>query len=410
MNVSSHTVVIVGASLAGVRAAETLRTEGFTDRIVLVGVEHHMPYDRPPLSKKFLSGEWDADRVALRKPEMLEALAVEWHLGSRATHLDVAGSSVQLDNGESITYDGLIICTGGQARSIPVPDGMSGVHVLRTLDDATRLREELKGNVVVIGAGFIGLEAAATATQRGCAVTVLEGLEAPLVRGLGVEMGSAIADVHRRHGVGVRCGVRVEGLEGDTRVTEVRLDDGEVIPADVVVVGIGVAPATAWLDDSGLILRDGVVCDEYLCAGPERVFAAGDVARWPNPLFVDIEADMRVEHWTTAAEQGAAAAKNLLARLSGKTPVPFATVPFFWSDQFEARIQFLGRATAGATAQVVAGDPATGTWCAAYFADERLVGVLGVSMPRLVMPARALLGTHTSRTEALAHFAAATGP
>ena len=287
---------------------------------------------------------------------------------------------------------------------------MAGVHVLRTLDDATKLREELTGNVVVIGAGFIGLEAAATATQRGCNVTVLEGLEAPLVRGLGPEMGSAIADVHRRHGVSVRCGVRVAGLEGAGRVTGVRLDGGEVVPADVVVVGIGVVPATAWLDDSGLTLRDGVVCDEFLCAGPDRVFAAGDVARWPNPLFVDLEPDMRVEHWTTAAEQGAAAAKNLLARLKGEQPTPFGTVPFFWSDQFEARIQFLGRATADARPEVVAGDPASGTWCAAYVAADRLVGVLGVSMPRLVMPARALLAVHTSRADALAHFAAVTSP
>jgi len=407
-------VVIVGASLAGVRAAETLRTDGFTGRIVMVGAEQHMPYDRPPLSKKFLSGEWDADRVALRKQEMLDALALEWRLGVAATALDTVAGRLTLADGSEISYDGLIICTGGTARTIPVPNSMAGVHVLRTLDDATHLRAELTGNVVVIGAGFIGLEAAATASMRGCTVTVLEGLEAPLVRGLGPAMGDAIGDVHRRHGVDVRCGVRVAGFEGTSRVSGVRLDsdldsDG-VIPADVVVVGIGVAPATQWLETSGLTLGDGVVCDEFLCAGPERVFAAGDVVRWPNRLFADVEPDMRVEHWTTAAEQGAAAAKNLLARLRGEEPQAFVTVPFFWSDQFEARIQFLGRATAATTAEVVAGDPTSGSWCAAYFAGDRLAGVLGVSMPRLVMPARALLSTHTTRTEALAHFAAATSP
>lgn len=403
-------IVIVGASLAGVRAAETLRTDGFTGHIVMVGAETHMPYDRPPLSKKFLSGEWDTDRVALRKQEMLDALAIEWRLGVAATALDTTAHRLTLDDGSEISYDGLIICTGGTARTIPVPGSMSGVHVLRTLDDATRLREELTGEVVVIGAGFIGLEAAATATQRGCRVTVLEGLEAPLVRGLGAAMGGAIGDVHRRHGVDLRCGVRVSGLEGTSRVLGVRLDGGEVVPADVVVVGIGVAPATQWLETSGLTLGDGVVCDQFLCAGPERVFAAGDVARWPNRLFADLEPDMRVEHWTTAAEHGAAAAKNLLARVRGEAPQDFVTVPFFWSDQFEARIQFLGSATAATTAEVVAGDPATGSWCAAYFAGDRLTGVLGVSMPRLVMPARALLAKHTTRAEALAHFAAATSP
>ena len=367
---------MVGASLAGVRAAETLRTEGFAGRVVMVSADHHMPYDRPPLSKKFLSGEWDADRVALRKPEMLEALNLEWRRGVVAIRLDTDAKVVHLADGSAISHDGIVLCTGGTARTIPVPAGMSGVHVLRTLDDATALRAELTGNVVVIGAGFIGLEAAATANQRGCHVTVLEGLEAPLVRGLGAPMGAAIAEVHRRHGVDVRCSVRVESLEGTDRVTGVRLAGGEVIPADVVVVGIGVAPAVEWLADSGLTLRDGIVCDEFLCAGPDHVFAAGDVARWPNALFAHVEPDMRVEHWTTAAEQGAAAAKNLVARLRGEEPVPFTTVPFFWSDQFEARIQFLGRATAEATAEVVAGDPATGTWCAAYFVADRLTGVL----------------------------------
>lgn len=404
-----QTVVIVGASLAGVRAAETLRMSGFSDRIVMIGNEPHMPYDRPPLSKKFLAGEWDADRVALRKPEMFEELKAEWLLGRTATSLDTSARTVILDNSDTLSYDGLIVATGGLARRLPAQPDLAGIHVLRTLDDATNLRAELNGNVVVIGAGFIGLEAAATARAAGCQVTVLEGFEAPLIRGLGAEMGQAIGDVHRRHGVEIRCNVRVDGFEGTTRVTGVRLADGEVVPADVVIVGIGVAPATTWLESSGLTLRDGVVCDEFLCAGPENVFAAGDVARWPNALFTHIEPDMRVEHWTTAAEEGQAAATNLLARLRGEEPQPFVTVPFFWSDQFEARIQFLGRATATSQVDVVAGDPAEGKWCAIYSEGDRLTGVLGVSMPKLVMPARALLQKETSRADALAHFAAVTG-
>ncbi len=404
-----QTVVIIGASLAGVRAAETLRTSGYSDHIVMVGNEPHMPYDRPPLSKKFLSGEWDADRVALRKPEMFTELNAEWMLGRAATLLDTSAHTVTLDNGDVVSYDGLIIATGGLARRLPAQPDLAGIHVLRTLDDATNLRAELSGNVVVIGAGFIGLEAAATASAAGCHVTVLEGFEAPLMRGLGAEMGHAVGEVHRRHGVEIRCNVRVDGFDGTTRVTGVRLADGEVVPADVVIVGIGVAPATSWLESSGLTLRDGVVCDKFLCAGPSTVFAAGDVARWPNALFTHVEADMRVEHWTTAAEEGQAAAANLLAKLRGEEPQPFVTVPFFWSDQFEARIQFLGRATATSQVDVVAGDPSEGKWCAVYSEGDRLTGVLGVSMPKLVMPARALLQEETSRADALAHFAAVTG-
>ena len=404
-----QTVIIVGASLAGVRAAETLRTSGFSGRIVLVGNETHMPYDRPPLSKKFLAGEWDADRVALRKPEMFSELNVEWMLGHTATALDTSARTLTHDKDDSLSYDGLIIATGGLARRLPAQPDLAGIHVLRTLDDATNLRAELTGNVVVIGAGFIGLEAAATASATGCHVTVLEGFEAPLIRGLGAEMGQAIGDVHRRHGVDVRCNVRVDGFEGTSRVTGVRLADGDVVPADVVIVGIGVSPATGWLESSGLTLRDGVVCDEFLCAGPSTVFAAGDVARWPNALFTHVEADMRVEHWTTASEEGQAAAANLLARLRGEEPQPFVTVPFFWSDQFEARIQFLGRATATSQVDVVAGNPSEGKWCAMYSDGDRLTGVLGVSMPKLVMPARALLQKETSRADALAHFAAVTG-
>jgi NADPH-dependent 2,4-dienoyl-CoA reductase/sulfur reductase-like enzyme len=263
---------------------------------------------------------------------------------------------------------------------------------------------------VVIGAGFIGLEAAATATKRGATVTVLEGLDAPLIRALGPQMGSAIGDVHTRNGVTIRCGVSVASINGTTRVESITLATGEVVPADVVIVGIGVAPATSWCEGSGLTISDGIVCNAQLNAGPKNVYAAGDVLRWPNHLFTDVEETMRVEHWTNAAEQGAHAAKNLLAALNNTEQAPYEAVPFFWSDQFDARIQFLGRVTKDATAQVVAGNPAEGKWCAMYVANNRLVGVLGVSMPKLVMPSRALLSTHTSVEDARAHFARVTAP
>jgi NADPH-dependent 2,4-dienoyl-CoA reductase/sulfur reductase-like enzyme len=378
----------------------------------MVGNEAHKPYDRPPLSKNYLAGDWDEERVALRKPEAFDALNITWKLGHAATSLNTTTNTVTLQSGETISYDGLIIATGGTVRRLPNQPELAGVHVLRTLNDATALRDQLTegARVVVIGAGFIGLEAAATATKRGAHVTVLEGLEAPLIRALGAEMGAAIGEVHRHNGVTVLCGVQVAEIRGDSRVTSVALTSGEEIPADVVVVGIGVSPATAWLDNSGLTIRDGVVCDANLCAGPQNVFAAGDVLRWPNALFADVEADMRVEHWTNAAEQGAHAATNLLATLNNAERAPYEAVPFFWSDQFDARIQCLGRPSGTAQVDVVAGSTADGKWCAIYSVNNRLTAVLGVSQPKLVMPSRALLSTHTTRDDALAHFARVTAP
>ena len=406
MCVTMRRVVVVGGSLAGVRACETLRHEGFDGDIICISDEHHAPYDRPPLSKKFLSGEWDADRIALRRPEAIAELNVQWRTGSAATHLDTSSNTVMLASGEEVSYDGLIIATGGAVRRLPNQPNIAGVHVLRTLDQAAALRDDLAegSRLVVIGAGFIGLEAAATATQRGVQVTVLEGLPAPLIRALGPDMGSAVAAVHGRNGVTIRCGVKVARIVGDSRVTGVELSDGEVVPADTVLVGIGVAPATGWLDGSGLTLSDGVVCDESLCAGPTNVFVAGDVARWPNTLFADIEPLMRVEHWTNAAEQGATAARNLLATSKGEPTSAYAAVPFFWSDQFDARIQFLGRTTVDSHAEVVAGDVASGKFCAMYVTNNRLTGVLGVSMPKLVMPSRALLSVNTSPDDARKWF------
>ncbi len=402
-----ETIVIIGASLAGVRAAETLRSNGFAGALTIIGAEAHMPYDRPPLSKNFLAGDWDADRIALRKPDDLYSLNINWMLGQAATSLNTDASTVTLADGSQVSYDGLIIATGGLVRRLPNQPDIAGVHVLRTLDDASALREELVdgARVVVIGAGFIGLEAAATATKRGAKVTVLEGLEAPLIRALGPEMGAAIGAVHERNGVTIRCGVQVASINGDAKVTGVTLTNGDVIDADVVIVGIGVAPATQWCSESGLTIDDGIVCDANLNAGPSNVFVAGDVLRWPNGMFKDIEPTMRVEHWTNAAEQGAVAAQNLLATLRNEPMQPYSAVPFFWSDQFDARIQFLGRAFSTSNVDVVAGSVADGRWCAMFSTNDRLTGVLGVSMPKMVMPSRAMLSTYTSRYDALQHFA-----
>lgn len=406
-------VVVVGASLAGLRACETLRQEGFDGAITLVGDETEVPYDRPPLSKKVLAGEWEPDRVRLRKPDDFASLNLQWRLGARAAGLDTTGHSLSLADGSSVQYDAIVIATGASPRRLPGQPALHGVVEVRTLQQSLHLRDLVAdgtARVVVIGAGFIGLEVAATARQKGCAVTVLEGGPAPLIRGLGAEMGEAVASVHARNGVSVRCGVQVAAIEGhDGTVTGVRLADGSVAPADVVVVGVGVSPATEWLDDSGLSLRDGIVCDATLNAGVPGVYAAGDCARWPNLAFEghdDVE--MRVEHWTNAAEQGAAAARNLLAVARGEQPQPYRSVPFFWSDQFDSRIQFVGRAHGGDDVHVFAGST-DGAFAALYGWEGRLRGALGVSMPKMVMPFRALLAAQASWHDALAKAAELAG-
>ena len=406
-------VVVVGASLAGLRACETLRGEGFTGRVTLVGAEPEFPYDRPPLSKKLLKGDWEADRIRLRRADDFESLDLDLRLGFRATALDTEAQHVSIvgptDEREELGYDGLVVATGAACRRLPGQPVAEGIFELRTLADALSLREALvpQANVVVIGAGFIGLEVAATARQRQCEVAVLEGAGAPLIRGLGAEMGWAVAAIHGRNGVDVRCGVDVAGIEVDeftNHVTGVRLGDGSIVPADVVLVGIGVSPAVQWLRGSGLRVTDGIVCDQTLWAGRSGVYAAGDCARWTNPLFGDVDSgeEMRVEHWTNAAEQGAHAARNMLAVAAGREPSPYETVPFFWSDQYDRRIQFLGRAHGDDEVRVVAGS-LDDKFVALYGHGGRLRGVLAMSMPKLLMPFRQLLTDRISWDDALAY-------
>jgi NADPH-dependent 2,4-dienoyl-CoA reductase/sulfur reductase-like enzyme len=316
-------------------------------------------------------------------------------------------------------YDGLIIATGAAPRRLPGQPDAAGIHMLRTLDDSTRLRAALTADprprFVVIGAGFIGLEVAATARTLGCEVVVLEGASAPLIRGLGAEMGTAVAALHADRGVPVRCGVMVLGFAvdettGAVRGVRVARPEGgeELVAADVVLVGVGVGPVTDWLKGSGLELRDGIVCDATLWTGAHRVFAAGDCARWVNELY---DEEMRVEHWTNASEQGAAAARNLLAVGRGQQPVPYAPVPFFWSDQYDSKVQFLGRAASGTAGEaaldieVLHGSLESRKFVALYGRHGRFRGVLGVSMPRVVMPYRRLLAQGASWDEALAHAA-----
>jgi NADPH-dependent 2,4-dienoyl-CoA reductase/sulfur reductase-like enzyme len=395
---AAPTFVVVGASLAGLRAAEELRRLGFDGRLVMIGAEPHLPYDRPPLSKELLAGEWEPPEVALRK-QPYDDLAFDWRLGRRAEHLDAQARTVTLDDGETIEFEGCVVATGARPRTLPDTPDLPGIHVLRTLDDCLAIRAELeaKPRVVVVGAGFIGAEVAATCRRRHLDVTVLEALPSPMVRGLGPMLGDVLAGMHREHGVDLRTGVGVAGFEGRDRVERVWLDDASSVDADVVVVGVGVVPDTDWLESSGLALDNGVVCDETLSAAP-GVVAAGDVCRWPNPLF-DGE-PMRLEHWTNAAEQGVAAGRRLLA--DDDATEPFAPVPFVWSDQYDVKIQVAGHVRGDDRVEVVDGSIDDRRFVAAVGRAGRLVGAVAFSRPRVLMKYRHLIAERTSFEDALA--------
>ena len=397
MTSAPRAVTIVGASLAGLNAAEALRRDGFEGPVTLIGAENRLPYDRPPLSKQVLAGDWEPERAALTDSEELEEDEIEARLGLRATALDLDARELTLHTGETVAFDGLVIATGARCRTMPGTEGLGGVHVLRSLDDCLGLRADLEAvpqRVVVVGAGFIGAEVAATARGRGLEVTVVEALPTPLSRVLGDEMGRVCAEVHRDHGVDLRTSVGVDRIEGDRRVERVVLSDGTIVDADVVVVGIGVIPNTEWLQGSGVQVDDGVICDAS-CLVAERVTAAGDVARWPNQLFGE---SMRVEHWDNAASQGAHAARRLLGAEVG----PFTPVPWFWSDQYDRKIQLAGRVRPDDEVRVVNGSVGERRFAAIYGRAGRIVGVLGFNRPRHVMRYRALIEQGASFDEALA--------
>ncbi len=401
-------IVVVGASLAGVRACGGLRAAGFDGTLTLIGAEHHQPYDRPPLSKKILSGEWEPDRIALFRPTDIDTLQVQLRLGVAATELSTSDRRITLADGSVESYDGLVLATGATLRRLPGQLIHPSVFELRTLDDSLELRERLATGdqrVTVIGAGFIGLEVAATARLLGNTVTVLEGAPAPLIRGLGPEMGRAVTAIHADHDVVIHCDVLVRditrsnsGAGLDVQIERVGAGS-EVIASDIVVVGVGVVPATAWLEGSGLQLRDGVVCDETLNAGLSSVYAAGDIARWPNPQFDGEE--MRVEHWTNAAEQGLLVAKNMIAVSRGESPQAYSAIPFFWSEQYGKRIQFIGRAAGDDDVRIVKGSVVDRSFLALYGKHGALRGALALAMPKPLMQCRALLVDRLSLDDAV---------
>ncbi len=381
-------IVIVGASLAGLRAAQAIRKAGHDGRVVVVGAEERPPYTRPPLSKELLAGEWEHDRCALPGADV----DVEWRLGTVATALDVARREVVLapvgeagggdaPHGERLGYDRLLIATGARPRHWPGdPIELEGVHMLRELDDSLALRAALdeRPRLAVVGAGFIGCEVAATARKRGLDVTLIDVAGHPMTA-LGSAVGARCAQLHRARGVELRLGSGVDAFEGAGRLEAVRLADGTRVEADIAVVALGAVPNTDWLADSGLELQPGVVCDATLAArDADGVFCAGDVAAWPHPMAGD--ALIRIEHWTNAAEQGAAAARNLLAPPDEREP--YAAVPYFWSDQYDVKIQSVGLPARAERVTVLEATPEGDRLVLGGERDGRLVAAIGFNAMR----------------------------
>ena len=385
-------IVVVGGGAAGVAAAESLRREGFEGSLTLLGDEPTLPYDRPPLSKQVLTGAWDHERTHLREEKHYAELDI-CLLHARANGLDVDGHLVHVESGPSLAFDGLIIATGVRPRHLPQGHRLAGVHVLRDHPDVVDLRAAFQAGhrVVIVGAGFLGMEVAAAARGMGRSVTVIDPLEQPMIRQVGPRVGAAVAGLHRDRGVDLRLGVGVSEILGeDDRVTGVSLSEGTVVPADCVLVAIGAVPAVEWLRTSGLPLGDGIECDEYCRAAPD-IYAAGDVASWINPRY---GRRMRLEHRMNATEQGSAAAHNLL---HGDVKL-FSPVPYFWTDQYDVKIQAHGILPQGSDVTVEEGSIDDGKFVAAYRTNGELTGVLGWNAPTRVLRYRkVLMGQQATR-------------
>jgi 3-phenylpropionate/trans-cinnamate dioxygenase ferredoxin reductase subunit len=373
-----RTAVVVGASLAGLSAVRALRQQGFDGRVVLVGDEPHLPYDRPPLSKGFLLGTVSREKIELVDDTELDALDVERRFGTPATGLRPADRAVLLGD-SSIVADLVVLATGSRPRPLRGMQQMSGVHLLRTLDDAVALREVLVPGVrlAVVGAGFIGSEVASAARTLGADVTVVELLDIPLSLVLGEEMGSVCAALHAANGVDLRTGVGVAGLRGDERVTGVELGDGSVIDADLVLVGVGAAPVTEWLDGSGLVVDNGVLTDASGLTSVPAIAAVGDVARPAGPWTA---VPTRVEHWTNALENPA---RTITALLGGDVEAMAAPrAPYFWSDQYGVMIQYAGHREPGDSVRIVEGSPDDGSFIAVYDHGDEMSAVIAMNAGR----------------------------
>jgi 3-phenylpropionate/trans-cinnamate dioxygenase ferredoxin reductase component len=367
------TFAIVGAGLAGAKAAETLREEGFDGRIVLIGDEPERPYERPPLSKGYLAGKEDREKAFVHGGDFYDAHDIELRTGARVTAIHPPGLELVLDDSERVGFDRLLLTTGAEPRRLDLPGAdLPGVVYLRTLADSERLRGELERQprVVVIGAGWIGCEVAATAREAGCEVAMVEMADLPLERVLGAEVGGVFRDLHAAHGVELHLGARLEALEGDERVQRVRLGD-KSIDCDLVVVGIGVTPRTELARGAGLEVDNGIVVDARLATREEVIFAAGDVANAWHPLFGH---RIRIEHWANALNQGPAAARSMLG-----TGEPYERVPYFFSDQYDLGMEYSGYAPSWDRV-VFRGDPASREFIAFWLKGKRVVAGMNVNV------------------------------
>ena len=394
-------IAVVGASLAGLRTAEALRREGFAGRLTMIGAEDELPYDRPPLSKQFLVDDWDEGKLALVRGGV-EELDAQWKLGQAAASLDASSLVLTLANGERVDEaDAIVLATGAHARRLPFGQDLEGVLELRQLANARALRAALGSarRVVVVGAGFIGMEVAASCRQKGLEVVVIDPLPAPLVRGLGAVLGERVAARHREAGVEFHLGVGVEGFEGESRVTGVRLSNGVTLPTDIVVVGVGAAPAVEWLEGAGLEIDNGVCCDATGFTGREGVFALGDCARWHNPHYPERP---RFEHWTSAVEQSAVVARRIL---HGEAE-DFAPIPYVWTDQFDLRIAIAGEIREGDEMQVCHGKLDEDRFLALFGRGDRLVAAVGFKRPRQLNACRQRIAEDIAFVDAIAENSA----
>lgn len=371
-------IVIVGGGLAAARTAEQLRRSGYPGPVTIVSDEDHLPYDRPPLSKEVLRSE--TDDVTLKPAQFYQDNDITMLLGAGASELDTAGRTLTLTDGRTIGYDELVIATGLVPKRIPSFPDLDGIHVLRSIAESLKLREEAGSarRAVVIGAGFIGCEVAASLRKLGVDVMLVEPQPAPLASVLGRQIGELVARLHRAEGVDVRCGVGVSEVRGETRVQTVVLSDGTEVSADLVVVGIGSRPATDWLEGSGITLDNGVVCDAQGRSSAPHVWAIGDVASWLDTVGNQV----RVEHWSNVADQ----ARVLVPAMLGQEIPGVVSVPYFWSDQYDVKIQCLGEPEADDTVHIVEDDGRK--FLAYYERDGVVAGVVGGGMPGKVMKTR----------------------
>ncbi len=382
---SKQTYVIVGANAAGDSAAQTLRKEGFDGRIILISGEPDRPYDRPPLSKEFLRGEKEQEKVFFKSAEFYQEQDIDLRLGVVATRLDPADKAVELDTGETLKCDKLLLSTGGRVRRLNIPGiDLEGVYYLRTLRDSQRLAQAIDKSkrAVVVGAGFIGSEVAASFRMKGLEVTLVELQPMPLRNSLGDELGAIYADIHRSQGIDLQLQKGISEIKGHRKVEQVITTSGSPIECDLVVVGVGIAPETGLVEDTAIAVDNGILIDEFCQTSLPGIYAAGDVANWRHP---DLGYRLRVEHWDNALNQGAAAARSMLGNKE-----PYSPVPYFWSDQYDLNLQYIGHATQWDKI-VYRGDPKDQKFSAFFLRDEMVLAALAVNRFKDVNPARSLI-------------------